>query len=95
MREQARELSQDMNDVSDKANELLERTAADVEEGTQELRLKLEQTLHTAKELYHKLEEQTVAGAKATDRCIREHPYESLGIAFGAGLLVGWLITRK
>lgn len=97
MREQtsAQDLARNVSDVSDKANEILERTAGDLEAGTQELREKLAHTLDTAKELYHKLEEQTIAGAKATDRCIRDHPYESLGVAFGAGLLVGFLITRK
>ena len=42
-----------------------------------------------------RVQEGTVAGAKATDRAIREHPYQSLGIAFGAGLLIGLLIARR
>ena len=42
-----------------------------------------------------KVQESTVAGAKATDRAIREHPYQSLGIAFGAGVLIGLLIARR
>ena len=41
------------------------------------------------------MEEKTIAVAKATDRTIREHPYESIGIAFGLGLLVGVLVARK
>jgi ElaB/YqjD/DUF883 family membrane-anchored ribosome-binding protein len=41
------------------------------------------------------VEEKTTAAAKATDRTIREHPYESIGIAFGLGLLVGVLVARK
>jgi len=36
-----------------------------------------------------------VTGAKATDKVIREHPYESIGVAFGVGLLIGVLATRK
>ena len=39
--------------------------------------------------------EKTAASARATDRVIREHPYESLGIAFGIGVLIGVLINRK
>ncbi len=42
-----------------------------------------------------KIGESTVAGAKITDRTIREHPYESIGIAFGIGVLLGVLINRK
>jgi ElaB/YqjD/DUF883 family membrane-anchored ribosome-binding protein len=36
-----------------------------------------------------------VQAAKATDRVIREHPYESIGAAFGVGLLLGLLVTRR
>jgi ElaB/YqjD/DUF883 family membrane-anchored ribosome-binding protein len=41
------------------------------------------------------LEEKAVQGAKETDRIIRDHPYQTMGIAFGVGLLVGVLVTRK
>ncbi|MCI0745746.1 MAG: hypothetical protein L0Y58_10105 [Verrucomicrobia subdivision 3 bacterium] len=40
------------------------------------------------------IQEKTVAGARATDRAIRQHPYESIGIAFGLGVLIGVLINR-
>ena len=36
-----------------------------------------------------------IAGAKAADKTIRDHPYESIGVAFGLGLLIGVLVTRK
>jgi ElaB/YqjD/DUF883 family membrane-anchored ribosome-binding protein len=53
---------------------------------------RLTQALDTAKS---RVQESTVAGAKATDRAIREHPYESLGVAFGLGVLIGVLIARR
>jgi ElaB/YqjD/DUF883 family membrane-anchored ribosome-binding protein len=34
-------------------------------------------------------------GARATDRMIRENPYQALGIAFGLGLLVGVVASRR
>ena len=37
----------------------------------------------------------SVTSAKVTDRAIRDHPYESIGIAFGVGVLLGVLINRK
>ncbi len=57
----------------------------------QNLRAKLEAAAEKAKEVCERLQEQTVAAAKATDKTIREHPYESLGIAFGVGVLIGAL----
>ena len=41
------------------------------------------------------LGEQITAGAKATDRFIREKPYQATAIAIGFGFLVGYLIKRK
>jgi ElaB/YqjD/DUF883 family membrane-anchored ribosome-binding protein len=45
------------------------------------------------------MREKTATTAKATvkkaDTAIRTHPYESLGVAFGIGLLIGVLVTRK
>ena len=63
--------------------------------GSNDMRARLSSAIESAKASYHRLEEKTVAGAKATDKVIRAHPYESLGIAFGMGLLVGVLVGRK
>ena len=41
------------------------------------------------------IQEKAVTSAKATDRVIRDHPYETIGIAFGIGVLLGVLINRK
>jgi len=57
-----------------------------------EARAKLEGVIEKAKEAGKRLQEQTTAAAKATDKMIRENPYQALGVAFGAGLLVGVLV---
>jgi ElaB/YqjD/DUF883 family membrane-anchored ribosome-binding protein len=59
-----------------------------------ELRAKLEAATEKAKEVCKRLEQKTVEAAKATDKTIREHPYQVIGIAFGVGLLIGVLATR-
>src|SRR6266403_6334306 len=41
------------------------------------------------------IQEKAATSAKATDRAIREHPYQTIGIAFGVGVLLGVLIDRK
>ncbi len=35
-----------------------------------------------------------IAGAKSTDRLVRSHPYQTLGIVLGLGLIVGLLATN-
>lgn len=37
--------------------------------------------------------QRAITGAKTTNRAVREHPYKTLGIVFGLGLLVGVLAT--
>src|SRR5688572_14957512 len=42
-----------------------------------------------------RLKFQAIAGAKATDRAIRMHPYTSLGIAVGVGFALGALAKPR
>ncbi len=41
------------------------------------------------------LKSQTLAGARRTDRIIRENPYIAMGAVFGLGLVLGFLATRR
>ncbi len=77
------------------AEDLMRVTANDLGEKARDARAKLSETLESAKATCKRLEEKTIATAKATDRVIREHPYQSIGIAFGLGLLIGVLVNRK
>ena len=71
----------------------------ELKEKAKEARTRMAAAVQRAKASYLHLQEQTVAGAKAAakkaDVVIRDHPYESIGIAFGLGLLIGVLVTRK
>jgi len=60
-----------------------------------ELRGRLENVIEKAKAVCERLQDQTTAAAKATDKTIREHPYQALGIAFGLGVLIGVLAARS
>ncbi len=64
-------------------------------EKADELRSRLAATLESVKAGCQKLEQKTVATMKATNRCIHEHPYETIGVAFGLGVLIGVLVGRK
>lgn len=77
------------------AEKVMEGAAGAVGEKAEEVRNRLAALIDSAKATCERLEEKTVAAAKATDRVIRDHPYESIGVAFGVGLLVGVLVTRK
>ena len=51
--------------------------------------------LERVKASCRRIEANTAARAAAADKIIREHPYQSMGIAFGVGLLIGVLVNRK
>ena len=89
----------DLQTLSRDAEDLLKATAGDVSEKAKEARMRVAAALERAKTTCVHLQEQTVATAKAAakkvDTVVREHPYESIGVAFGLGLLIGVLVTRK
>lgn len=85
----------DLKTLARDAEELLKATAGDLSEKAKEARARLNVALEKARQSTHKWEEKAAAGAKATDALIRRHPYESLGVAFGVGVLLGVLFNRR
>ena len=89
------ELTSDLKRVVRDSEELLHSLQNAVGDKAKEVRERLSETLRDAKRTCRQLEEKAVEGARATDRIIRDHPYKSLGVAFGVGVLLGVLVMRK
>ena len=89
----------DLRALAHDSEELLKATAGDVSEKAKEARSRLSAALSRTKATIEELQSQAIAGArvaaKKADTVIREHPYESIGVAFGVGLLIGVLVARK
>lgn len=77
------------------AQALLSDTAHIAEEKVMEARKRLLDAVEEGKILLGNMKDRAVAGAKATDKTIRSHPYQTIGIALGVGLLVGYLYGRR
>jgi ElaB/YqjD/DUF883 family membrane-anchored ribosome-binding protein len=88
-------LLRDLKAVVQDGEELLKAGAQDLSERGMAAREKLASALEAAKETRRKIEDRAVASARATDRIVREHPYQSIGAAFGVGLLIGILSGRR
>jgi ElaB/YqjD/DUF883 family membrane-anchored ribosome-binding protein len=88
-------LTTDVKRVARDSEELLKATAATAGDKTHDLRQRLSRAVETAKETCQRLEQKAVQGAKATDKVIREHPYQSIGIVFAIGVLIGVLVSRR
>jgi ElaB/YqjD/DUF883 family membrane-anchored ribosome-binding protein len=71
----------------------------DAGEGYAEAREHLEKTLKSAREELSELNEAAADSARragrATDSYVRRHPWESIGVGAGIGLLLGLLIARR
>jgi len=77
------------------AQALLAATAHVAEEKVMDARKRLMAAIERGKETWNTVQEKAVAGAKATDRVIRDNPYKALGIALGVGVIVGYLLRRR
>lgn len=88
-------LTSDLKLVMRDAEDLLKATADAAGEKVKEVRGRLAKALESGKATCDLAQEKAVQAAKATDQVIREHPYESMGVAFGVGLLIGVLAGRR
>jgi ElaB/YqjD/DUF883 family membrane-anchored ribosome-binding protein len=77
------------------AQALLSATAHVAEEKVMDARKRLMAAVDKGRESLIAVREKAVAGAKATDRMVRTHPYQAVGIALGIGVLVGFLWGRR
>lgn len=96
---QRERLVTDLKGVIHDAEELMKMTAGDVGAETTELRERVRLRLLNAKDSLQHLQESAierakVAGHKADDY-VHEHPWTSIGVAAGFGLLIGLLIGRR
>ncbi len=89
----------DVKQVIQDAEELMIATAHQTEGKVAVMRERLAENLKTAR---HKLADaedaikvKTREVARATDDYVHEHPWKSIGVAAGAGLIIGLLIGRR
>lgn len=91
-------LMHDLRVVVTDAEELLRATAGQAGEKVAAARERIQENLAAAKARLVVAEEAVVAktkqAAKATDEYVHENPWKAVGIAAGAGLIVGMLISR-
>jgi ElaB/YqjD/DUF883 family membrane-anchored ribosome-binding protein len=96
---ESQQMVTDIKSVIATAEEMLVATAGQSDEKITKLRERIELRLRDAKARLVAAEEVVVSkskhAAKATDAYVHESPWKAVGIAAGAGLLVGLLISRR
>lgn len=84
----------EMNRLAEDASALMAATADIAGEKVAEARTRLAARLENAKELAGRVRDKAVEGAKAADEAVRDNPYQAIGLAFGVGVLIGYLAMR-
>ena len=84
-----------MGTLAEDARALMVATADVAGEKVGEARKRLAAALERGKEMYGRVREKAVEGAKAADEAMHQHPYQAIGIAFGVGAFIGYLVARR
>lgn len=88
----AEKLLRDLSAAEEDAEELFEVAGTGLAEQSKE---KFLSSVERVKAACQNIQSKALAGAKAADRAVREHPYSVAGAAFGLGLLIGALVLRR
>ena len=94
--ESPEQLVTQLRDLLSEAEQLVGGSAGEfVGEKAEAMRERLADAQERLQEIYQNTRDKVVAGAKSTDAAIRSHPYESLAVALGVGVLIGALVRRN
>jgi ElaB/YqjD/DUF883 family membrane-anchored ribosome-binding protein len=85
----------DLGSLDDEANALLAATADATDENTPEAGACLADVIERGRAAWVRAQDQTMEGAKATDRAIRERPYHAITLALSVGTILGVLLFRR
>ena len=95
MNKQTQPIINDPGSLAEDARALMAATADVAGEKVGEARKRLAAALERGKEIYGRVREKAVEGAKAADVAGHEHPYQAIGIALGVGAVIGFLVARR
>ena len=84
-----------MGTLAEDARALMAATADVAGEKVSEARKRLAAALDSAKEIAGRVRDKAVEGAHAADKTLRDNPYQTIGIAFGVGALIGYLVALR
>lgn len=84
-----------MSQLAEDARALVAATADMAGDKVVEARKRLASALESGKEIYGRVHDKAVEGAKAADEVMHEHPYQAIAIGVGVGALFGYLIASR
>jgi len=85
----------DLKTLGHDADRLVKATAGDAKDGLIGARARLDKAVVSARRTCEQAEQKVRKGIKDADELVRQKPYQSIGLAFGAGLLIGALVVWR
>ena len=95
MNKQTQAISNDLGTLAEDARALMTATADVAGEKVGEARQRLAAALERGREIAGNVRDKAVAGAKAADEAVHEHPYQAIAIGVGVGAIIGYLLARR
>ena len=94
MDKQAQAISNNVGTLAEDARALMAATSDVAEEKVVEARKRLAIALERSRKILDRVREKAVEEARTADQAVREHPYQTIGIALLVGAVVGLLLVR-
>src|SRR5476651_1206488 len=85
----------DIETLAEDARALMAATVDVAGEKVGQARKRLAAALERAKQIAANVRDKAVAGAKAADEAVHEHPYKAIVIGVGVGAILGFLLARR
>src|SRR5579862_3332973 len=95
MNKQTQTTENDLGTLAEDARALMAATADVAGEKVAEARKRLAAALENSRQIFGRVRDKAVEGAKAADKTVRENPYQAMAIALGIGAVIGYLAGRR
>ncbi|MDE3084657.1 MAG: DUF883 domain-containing protein [Verrucomicrobiota bacterium] len=89
------QLLETLRHLVSETEKLLGDTSEQAEEKMEDIRSRIENARESFAEFFDGTKEKLSSGVRQADETIRSHPYESLAVILGIGVLLGALIRRS
>lgn len=95
MNKETQAIRNDVGQLAEDARALLTATADVAGDKVGEARKRLAAALESGKEIYGRVKDKAIEGAKAADETVRANPYQAIAIGVGVGALIGYFVARR
>ena len=85
----------DLKTLGHDADRLVKATAGDAKDGLIDARARLDKAIVSARRTCEQAKQKVRKGIEEANELVRQKPYQSIGLAFGAGLLIGALVLWR